>query len=388
MKSMEHRQYEQRSAAVGDIGGTLDDAKRRQGDERIVLESVYGEDFRDAAQNAWKIWQPLDVILHLKPVRSVSTTSGKIYVSLDLHVKCPKTYPLYGTPVIALENIQGISLRDIDKLKQMLDSKAASLKGNEIVLELCQMVQEFLYERNKPPEGSFFDGMLQQHAAVEHERRRQRVRSEQRDREDVVAFQKMHEEKLMWRKAEEGEPTTPVDDSSYETFSCIDGVQRRLTKMNDFRRRPNISPFCREWSAVDCATGHELFITEWTFAATAKTPISSLKPFITHFKQLEKKLKQISRISVTEPTLCSYEMLCVQKNKLTVSEINVWQALLHITFSDSGNIYCGSHRMICINTVVCLSDRLSSGRAESKDQSVYLCFSKNVNFFVFKEGVI
>uniref|UniRef100_A0A0R3Q789 Protein kinase domain-containing protein n=1 Tax=Brugia timori TaxID=42155 RepID=A0A0R3Q789_9BILA len=112
-----------------------------------------------------------------------------------------------------------------------------------------------------------------------------------------------------------------------------------LTKMNDFRRRPNISPFCREWSAVDCATGHELFITEWTFAATAKTPISSLKPFITHFKQLEKKLKQISRISVTEPTLCSYEMLCVQKNKLTVSEINVWQALLHITFSDSGNIY-------------------------------------------------
>ncbi|VIP00148.1 Uncharacterized protein BM_BM9424 [Brugia malayi] len=55
MKSMEHRQYEQRSAAVGDIGGTLDDAKRRQGDEWIVLESVYGEDFRDAAQNAWKL---------------------------------------------------------------------------------------------------------------------------------------------------------------------------------------------------------------------------------------------------------------------------------------------------------------------------------------------
>ncbi|VDM15341.1 unnamed protein product [Wuchereria bancrofti] len=79
---------------------------------------------------------------------------------------------------------------------------------------------------------------------------------------------------------------------------------------------------------MDCATGHELFITEWTFATTAKTPISSLKPFITHFKQLEKKLKQISRISVTEPTLCSYEMLCVRRNKLTISEINVWQALL------------------------------------------------------------
>lgn len=84
---------------------------------------------------------------------------------------------------------------------------------------------------------------------------RQRVKSEQRDREDVVAFQKMHEEKLMWRKAEEGEPTTPVDDSSYENFSCIDGTQKRLTKRtNNLRRRPDISPFCREWSAVDCTT--------------------------------------------------------------------------------------------------------------------------------------
>lgn len=41
----------------------------------------------------------------------------------------------------------------------------------EVILELCQIAQEFLYERNKPPEGSFFDGMLQQHATVEHERR-------------------------------------------------------------------------------------------------------------------------------------------------------------------------------------------------------------------------
>lgn len=80
------------------------------------------------------------------------------------------------------------------------------------------------------------------------------MRSEQRDREDVMAFQKMHEEKLMWRKAE-GELTTLADDSLCETFSCIDGVQRRVIKStNNFRRRPDISPFCREWSAVNCTT--------------------------------------------------------------------------------------------------------------------------------------
>lgn len=52
---MKQRQCKQQSGAVGDIGGILDEAKRRQEDERIVLESVYGEDFLDAAQNAWKV---------------------------------------------------------------------------------------------------------------------------------------------------------------------------------------------------------------------------------------------------------------------------------------------------------------------------------------------
>uniref|UniRef100_A0A0R3RYI5 non-specific serine/threonine protein kinase n=1 Tax=Elaeophora elaphi TaxID=1147741 RepID=A0A0R3RYI5_9BILA len=330
----------QQGGTVGDIGVTLDDAKRRQGDERVVLESVYGEDFIDVSQNVWKVWQPLDVILHLKPIGSASTTSGKIYVSLDLHVKCPKTYPLSGTPFLSLENVKGISLKDVDKLKQILDNKAASLKGSEVILELCQTVQEFLYERNKPPEGSFFDGMLQQHAAVEHERKRQQVRSKQRDREDIVAFQKMHEEKLMWRKAEESEPTTPVDDSLCETFFCIDGVRRKLTKSpNNFRRRPDISPFCREWSATDCTTGHELFVMEWIFAAIAKTPLLSLKPFITHFKQLEKGLQKISRISITEPTLCNYEMFCVQKNKLTLMFGKLYY--IHFIFSTSESICCG-----------------------------------------------
>ncbi|VDK81407.1 unnamed protein product, partial [Onchocerca ochengi] len=98
--------------------------------------------------------------------------------------------------------------------------------------------------------------------------------------------------------------------------------------------------------------GHELFITEWTFAATIKTPLSSLKPFINHFKQLERKLHEISSISVTEPTLSNYEILCVQKNKLTVSEVDVWQVLLYSVFLTLGmsitrlNIYQPGHIVI------------------------------------------
>ncbi|VDN04109.1 unnamed protein product [Thelazia callipaeda] len=315
------------SDVIANDKGILEaESKKRQEDEFIVLRSIFAEDLIDAAKNVWKlqIWQPLNVILHLKPVDSASVTHDKIYVSVDLHVKCPRTYPLSGIPDIELENVRGISLKDVEKLKQILLNKASSLKGNEIILELCQLVQEFLYEHNKPPEGSFFDGMLQQQAAVESERKRQRMKSEQQDREDVVAFQRMREEKLMWKEAEECEPTTPVDDKFCATFSCLDGMQRSLARIAcKFQKRPLNNLCCREWSAMDCTTNQELLISEWTFVATTKTKTSSLKAFINHFKLLEKELKKISQLSVSEPTLCKYELLCIQKRKLTASEIDV-----------------------------------------------------------------
>lgn len=37
------------------------------------------------------------------------------------------------------------------------------------MLELCQIVEDFLSKNNKPPEGSFHDGMLREKAAAEHE---------------------------------------------------------------------------------------------------------------------------------------------------------------------------------------------------------------------------
>ncbi|VDN18926.1 unnamed protein product [Gongylonema pulchrum] len=287
------------------------EARRRQEDERLVLQSIYGDDLVDAMPNAWKIWRPLDLILHLKPVGSASVTSGKIYVSLDLHVKCPATYPLSGTPLLLLENVKGVARKDVEKLKQTLDNKAMMLSGNEIILELCQIVQEFLYERNKPPEGSFFDGMLQLQAASEHERKRQRVKSEQRAVEDVIEFQKKQEENLMWRKVEES-PAAVTASSSLDDAAC--------PRIFLLPQTLNFEKGCGFFFGLQ---DRELFISEWTFIASAKSALHSFKAFIASLNELEAKMRLISQITISQPALYSYELLSVQRNKLTPSEVNV-----------------------------------------------------------------
>ncbi|VDN49483.1 unnamed protein product, partial [Gongylonema pulchrum] len=100
--------------------------------------------------------------------------------------------------------------------------------------------------------------MLQLQAACEHERKRQRVKSEQRAVEDVIEFQKKQEENLMWRKVEESPAavtaSSSLDDAACETFSCLNGTQKRIAKAEyNFERRP-ATDLCREWTATDCNT--------------------------------------------------------------------------------------------------------------------------------------
>ena len=61
---------------------------------------------------------------------------------------------------MTFENDKGLS---IELKKQMQDNtikKAKSLVGGEMIYELCQEIQEFLYNHNKPPPKSFYEQML------------------------------------------------------------------------------------------------------------------------------------------------------------------------------------------------------------------------------------
>lgn len=64
-------------------------------------------------------------------------------------------------PKITLENEKGLSLDQIKQLHRQLVKRANELLGFEMVYELCQYIQEFLYENNNPPAKSFYEQRLE-----------------------------------------------------------------------------------------------------------------------------------------------------------------------------------------------------------------------------------
>lgn len=72
-------------------------------------------------------------------------------------------------PKILLKNYEGLSDTTLLDLDVKLSQKACELVGQEMLLQLCQYVQEFLHQHNKPPSKSFYDQMHQR-KKVEHER--------------------------------------------------------------------------------------------------------------------------------------------------------------------------------------------------------------------------
>lgn len=66
-----------------------------------------------------------------------------------------------------MENEKGLSMDLVKVLYQRLIKKANELKGKEMIYELCQDVQEFLYEQNKPPTKSFYEQRLENKLKME-----------------------------------------------------------------------------------------------------------------------------------------------------------------------------------------------------------------------------
>ncbi|KIH47564.1 RWD domain protein [Ancylostoma duodenale] len=124
---------------------TMDSNSCRQSqlDEKVVLEAIFGEDVV-FTKNAWDIWSPLEVTIHLEPLHTGAEES-RTFVYADLHVQCSETYPK-SEPIVSIKNAKGLSDENIKELP--------------MVLELCDEVRKFLYDRNRPPLGSFHDVML------------------------------------------------------------------------------------------------------------------------------------------------------------------------------------------------------------------------------------
>ncbi|KAI7805015.1 putative eukaryotic translation initiation factor 2-alpha kinase 4, partial [Triplophysa rosa] len=180
-----------------------------QENELEALSSIFGEDFTDVrSQHPWKVRSPPEMHLHLRPkALSHGQTS---FVSVDLQVKCPPTYPDVP-PELELKNAIGLSYDKQQNLQLELNKLAEERCGEVMIYELADFVQCFLTEHNVPPSSSFHEEMLknqrrlQERLALEEQQKMdQRRRQEEQTQNEILAeIQRREEEKREEKKKKE-----------------------------------------------------------------------------------------------------------------------------------------------------------------------------------------
>ncbi|KAK9533540.1 hypothetical protein VZT92_008652 [Zoarces viviparus] len=178
-----------------------DDYAVQQGNELEALASIFGDDFQDLRNNdPWKVKRPPEVHLCLRP--NGLNSGQECYVTVDLQVKCPPTYP-DAPPELELNNAKGLSNENLQNLQSELTKLATERCGEVMIYELADYIQGFLSEHNKPPSSSFHEEMLKNLRRQEEKRAqeeqqkmdKQRKQEEEMEKEIMAEIQRREEEK-------------------------------------------------------------------------------------------------------------------------------------------------------------------------------------------------
>ncbi|TKS86524.1 eIF-2-alpha kinase GCN2 [Collichthys lucidus] len=186
-----------------------DDRTVQQENELEALASIFGDDFQDLRCNdPWKVKRPPEVHLCLRP--NGLSTGEECYVTVDLQVKCPPTYPDVP-PELELKNVKGLSNENLQNLQSELTKLAAAQCGEVMIYELANHIQGFLSEHNKPPSSSFHEEMLknqrrQQEKLAQEEQQRmdqRRKQEEEMEKQIMAEIQRREEEKREEKRRKE-----------------------------------------------------------------------------------------------------------------------------------------------------------------------------------------
>ncbi|KAI4902047.1 hypothetical protein NFI96_033100 [Prochilodus magdalenae] len=249
------------SAALDSPDGN-EDYFIQQENELEALASIFGDDFKDIRhEHPWKVKRPPEVFLCLRP-KGLSSGHG-CYVTVDLLVKCPPTYPDVP-PELELKNAKGLSNDKLQKLQTELTKQALDRCGEVMIYELADFVQGFLTEHNVPPSRSFHEEMLknqrrqQEKLALEEQQRidQRRKQEEQMQNEILAEIQRREDERREEKKKKEmaklerlesdvqptvGSPTTASVSSPGPPTECFESkkgsTNRRRTTSNSRHRR-------------------------------------------------------------------------------------------------------------------------------------------------------
>ncbi|KAF7664989.1 hypothetical protein LDENG_00158310 [Lucifuga dentata] len=208
-----------------------DDYTVQQENELEALASIFGDDFQDLRnRDPWKVKRPLEVHLFLRP--NGLNNRQECYVTVDLQVRCPPTYPDVP-PELELKNAKGLSNENLQNLQCELTKLAAVRCGEVMIYELADHIQGFLSEHNKPPSRSFHEEMLknqrrqQEKLALEEQQRmdQRRKQEEETEKEIMAEIQRREEKKREERRRKEIAKLERVE--SMEEPVCANSVLGR-----------------------------------------------------------------------------------------------------------------------------------------------------------------
>uniref|UniRef100_A0A673YNH2 non-specific serine/threonine protein kinase n=1 Tax=Salmo trutta TaxID=8032 RepID=A0A673YNH2_SALTR len=222
-------------------GSGTEDYSVQQENELEALASIFGDDFQDLRNNRpWKIKRPPEVYLCLRPN---GLSNGKeSYVTVDLQVKIPPTYPDMP-PELDLKNAKGLSNDNLQNLQTELTKLAAERCGEVMIYELADHVQGFLSEHNKRPSSSFHEEMLknqrlqQERLALEEQARLDQCRRQ----EEQTKFEIMAE--IQRREEEKREEKKRKEMAKQLTLHVVFVVTRRDTYSEDSQRSQEVLHF-------------------------------------------------------------------------------------------------------------------------------------------------
>ncbi|XP_061166164.1 eIF-2-alpha kinase GCN2-like [Saccostrea echinata] len=160
----------------------------RQEFELQALQAIFTGDVVDLREkDAWKVARPPEIQITIKPQESIGHQEEN-HVQVDLLVKCPPRYP-EEVPEFSFTNAKGLSTSQLSNLKSEIDAIAKENKGEEMLLQIAQHVQQFLHAHNKPPAKSFYEEMMMN-------KRKQEEQKEEEQRKELEKLRRKEEKEL------------------------------------------------------------------------------------------------------------------------------------------------------------------------------------------------
>lgn len=191
--------------------------------EREVMASILGSDFQVLQPKAWHGAAAAQVETYEIVLRP-EDESQKAHVAVVLHIALTRTYPNTHPTVHVRANdarTRGVPPSSLEELGEVLQEKARSLIGAEMIWELVSVAQEFISVHNAAPAQDSSTAKL----SLE-ERMRKRAETEQQD--EARRVQEEHAQRAKAEQQRSRELATLIENETRRQKAAIREERRKL----------------------------------------------------------------------------------------------------------------------------------------------------------------